>query len=103
MRDMSLAAAALIAFASGGAHADDASVSTPAIVCPSKDGLKKVYIWIASSDQTDFLQDIQGLGCDFLYGWEVVKVLERDNEVSKIVWDTRTYFVQSKWLGPAKR
>jgi hypothetical protein len=103
MHDISLATAALIAFASGGAHADDARVTTSAVICPSKDSLKLAYNWIASSDQTDMLKDIHGLGCDILYGWEVVKILEKDNEVSKIIWDTKNYFIQSKWLGPAEQ
>jgi hypothetical protein len=103
MRETLLVTATLIGLASVAAHADDARVTTFAVICPSKDSLEKAYGWIKLSDQMDILRDIHRLGCNILYGSEVVKIVEKGDEVSKIIWSTETYFIQSKWLGSSKQ
>jgi hypothetical protein len=98
---LATATATLIGLAVVAAHADDARVTTFAIICPSKNSLEKAYGWIKVNDQMDILRDIHDLGCNILYGSEVVKIVEKGDEVSKIIWSKGTYFIQSKWLGSA--
>jgi hypothetical protein len=98
-----LAMATLIGLANVAAHADDARVTTFAVICPSKDSLEKAYGWIKLSDQVDILRDIHGLGCNILYGSEVVEIVVKGDEVTEIIWNTKIYFIQSKWLGSTEQ